>query len=188
MASRITRKDYLKGTVGGVLSLALLSKIGVPTQAAPVTDNLRSDGSSAGGGSTVEWNQLQNSGNKIAEVTIDGAMTEVFSPNGSFSLNYSTDEQMVGTWIDGKPIYQISFHNNGLPISFPIDVSALNIGVLVHMDAAFSDSEQYGGTRTTMSCTSGIDGRSLFLRSDKIETTGWYSRHYVTIRYTKMTD
>lgn len=80
MASKITRKDYLKGTAGGLLSLALLSKFGTSAQASPVTDNLHSTGSSAGGGSTVEWNQIQDSGNKIAEIIIDGAQVDVYSP------------------------------------------------------------------------------------------------------------
>ena len=34
------------------------------------------------GGSSVEWNQIQTRGSKIAEVTIDGSMTEVFAPTG----------------------------------------------------------------------------------------------------------
>lgn len=36
-----------------------------------------------GGGSTVEWNQIQTTGSKIAEVTIDGTMTEVYAPSES---------------------------------------------------------------------------------------------------------
>lgn len=83
MASKMTRKDYLKSTAGGLLSVALLSKLGMHTQAAPVTDNLRSDGNSTGGGSTVEWNQLQDNGNKIAQITINGTTTDVFAPSGS---------------------------------------------------------------------------------------------------------
>ena len=37
---------------------------------------------SGGGGSAVEWNQIQTSGTKIAEITIDGATQDVFAPNG----------------------------------------------------------------------------------------------------------
>lgn len=29
---------------------------------------------------------------------------------GSSEINYSTDEQVIGTWIDDKPLYQKSFH------------------------------------------------------------------------------
>ena len=34
------------------------------------------------GGSSVEWNQIQTSGSKIAEVTIDGTKTDVYVPTG----------------------------------------------------------------------------------------------------------
>ena len=38
-------------------------------------------------------------------------MTMNFNRNGGDrSLNYSTTEQVVGTWIDGKPVYQKTFH------------------------------------------------------------------------------
>lgn len=36
-----------------------------------------------GGGSSVSWNQIQTTGSKIAEVTIDGATTEVYAPSES---------------------------------------------------------------------------------------------------------
>ena len=36
-----------------------------------------------GGGSSVEWNQIQTTGSKIAEVTIDGTTTEVYAPSES---------------------------------------------------------------------------------------------------------
>ena len=38
-----------------------------------------------GGGSSVSWNQIQTSGNKIAEVTIDGTKTDVYAPTGGSS-------------------------------------------------------------------------------------------------------
>lgn len=62
------------------------------------------------------------------EVTVDGeipqeltaaqmqAIKDAFTPNGGAPLrmfNYSTDEQVVGTWIDGKPIYQKTIQVNG---------------------------------------------------------------------------
>ena len=34
------------------------------------------------GGSSVSWNQIQTSGSKIAEVTIDGTKTDVYAPTG----------------------------------------------------------------------------------------------------------
>ena len=40
------------------------------------------DAGGSGGGSSVSWNQIQTSGNKIAEVTIDGTKTDVYAPTG----------------------------------------------------------------------------------------------------------
>ena len=67
-------------------------------------------------GSVVEWTQIQNTGTKIAEVDIDGTTTDVYAPSGGgSSLNYSTTEQVVGTWIDGKPLYQKTIDTGTLP-------------------------------------------------------------------------
>lgn len=35
-----------------------------------------------GGGSSVTWNQIQQSGTKIAEISINGISTDVFAPDG----------------------------------------------------------------------------------------------------------
>lgn len=36
---------------------------------------------------------------------------------GSSKINYSTDEQVVGTWIDGKPLYQKTFEKQATNVS-----------------------------------------------------------------------
>lgn len=36
----------------------------------------------------------------------------VISASGESGLNYSTTEQVVGTWVNGKPIYQKTFNTN----------------------------------------------------------------------------
>lgn len=59
-----------------------------------VDENGIADVSGGGGGSTVSWNQIQTTGTKIAEITINGTETDVYSPNGSGSaeeLNDLTD-------------------------------------------------------------------------------------------------
>lgn len=82
------------------------------------------DAGGSGSGSSVEWKQITTSGTKIAEVTIDGNKTNVYAPNssggGSSSHNYSTEEQIVGTWVDGKPIYEktLIFENQYLANGF----------------------------------------------------------------------
>jgi len=68
-------------------------------------------GGGGGGGDTVTWTQIQSSGTKIAEIDINGTPQEVYAPSGGGgggSIDYSTTEQTIGTWINGKPLYQIT--------------------------------------------------------------------------------
>lgn len=48
-----------------------------------LNDNMdKIDDASGGGGSSVSWNQIQQSGTKIAEVTINGTTQDVYAPSG----------------------------------------------------------------------------------------------------------
>lgn len=38
--------------------------------------------------------------------TTDTAGSGIWTPNGATAVHYSTSEQVVGTWIDGKPLYE----------------------------------------------------------------------------------
>lgn len=59
-----------------------------------------------GGGSTVEITPTYNSGTKIADYSIDGEEGEIYTPTPINPFNYSTNEFIVGKWIDGKDLYQ----------------------------------------------------------------------------------
>lgn len=39
--------------------------------------------------------------------TTDTAGSGIYTPSGALAVHYSTNEQVIGTWIDGKPIYEI---------------------------------------------------------------------------------
>lgn len=66
-----------------------------------------------GMGSNVSWNQIETVGTKIAEIDINGTTTDVYAPNGGSSgHDYSTTEQVVGKWINGKPLYEITYEAN----------------------------------------------------------------------------
>lgn len=70
-----------------------------------------------GGGSTVTITPTLSTGTKIADFEIDGTAGELYAPQGGGGgINYSTQEQVIGTWIDGKPIYQKVIDN--LTVSF----------------------------------------------------------------------
>ena len=47
-----------------------------------VSNGIDYSGGGGGGGSSVSWNQIQQSGTKIAEVTINGTTQDVYAPSG----------------------------------------------------------------------------------------------------------
>lgn len=63
-------------------------------------------------GITISFHQSSQYSNKKYSVTIqytkttDTASSPVVPPKMEAKHNYSTEEQIVGTWIDGKPIYE----------------------------------------------------------------------------------
>lgn len=106
-----------------------------------------------------------------------GAINEVNKSN-----TYSTEEQVVGKWIDGKPVYRKTYTNLGISVTpanvwFDIvDVGELNIDTLINCYANPSKT-------TTMALNTLIDGTMLkgFFGTMWLLST-------VTIKYTKTTD
>ena len=48
--------------------------------------------------------------------TTDTAGSGIWAGNGAMAHHYSTDEVIVGTWIDGKPLYERVFETNYIPV------------------------------------------------------------------------
>ena len=122
---------------------------------------------------------------------------------GSSSHNYSTTEQVIGTWIDGKPIYECTFYVASASLSsgeYAISTGLSNIKKIINYSGFLSD-----GSRTytlpyerliekesirlmtrvnadgtvTMNIITGVGGSSVYSTVTDI---------YVTITYTKTTD
>ena len=55
-------------------------------------------------GSTVEVTQVQESGTKIATISIDDEDTDIYAPASQHI--YSTTEHVVGKWTDNKDVYE----------------------------------------------------------------------------------
>lgn len=96
---------------------------------------------------------------------------------------YSTTEQVIGTWIDGKPLYEKSFQFSNY-IAIPtkswttiMDVSSLNISKLIHCDFIDMEGVYWSGALNRIS--------SGNLQSYAFE--GWPVKE-VTLKYTKTTD
>ena len=77
--------------------------------------------------------------------TTDTELSPVSLPKIKSTHNYSTEEQVVGTWIDGKPIYEKVINSGYLANnnSISIDVSHLNINDVIQLKGiAFTDDKK----------------------------------------------
>ena len=103
---------------------------------------------------------------------------------------YSTEEKVIGTWADGKPIYEITIDLGEwtLNSSLNYDATHLNIDEVIFIDASWHQTNQ-PNYRGTISTTSGIDNRCLYFNGTYIKGASSYFTHrYITIQYTKTTD
>lgn len=119
--------------------------------------------------------------------TTDTAGSGYWSTNGDRAMHYSTTEQVIGTWIDGKPLYEKTI-NIGHSASTDYDVRNLNIKTAIQ---CLGSIEGFGSipfitpsTNYNITCVYGGGyiqmriGSSLSVSNDC----------YVTLRYTKTTD
>ena len=107
-------------------------------------------------------------------------------------FNFSTDEIIVGKWIDGKNIYRkvIDVRNNGLGVkSFNINVTDLNIDYLVNSNVLGSGYNIYGGNKWVLSCVT-ESGRNLYLEgvTQNIRGNSNEYMHFAILEYTKTTN
>ena len=65
----------------------------------------------------VTVTQIQSTGTKIATIEVDGTETDLFAPNGVPAVHYSTEEQVVGEWIDGSTLYEKTYSVSSLSSS-----------------------------------------------------------------------
>ena len=90
------------------------------------------------------------SGTKIASISVNGASSDIYAPQGANLVDYSTEEQDTGLkWIDGKPIYQKTFHLSS-PLSIGVNQWVSVTGVTIPnietpINAVVSDSRTIQG-------------------------------------------
>lgn len=122
---------------------------------------------------------------KIPEMTqqvgVDSA-GRLFTVPSSTLHEYSTTEKMVGLWIDGKTIYEIVVP---MTTNLSADLSALNIGTIIKLDAP----GEYSPIKFTMDSVSGTVQRALYYSTSdkKIHADGSTNVSYAIIQYTKTT-
>lgn len=131
----------------------------------------------------------QRSGLKfIGSVTVtdDSVNNEtIVNVSGGGGVNYSTTEQVIGTWIDGKPLYQITA-DFGTEITVNANTWA-NTTIPATDKKAIISAVGTSGTGTcwnfiSANCDSGSYVQVYHTRSSAI------TLKYLTIQYTKTTD
>lgn len=114
---------------------------------------------------------------------------------GDSLVTYSTEEQVVGTWIDGKPIYKRTFYSTSNEQNFNIPHGA-SIDTVVNIDGYY---RMWNTTWFRLGCMYYLGNieylTALRVSTENIEVSlgGWINRNsdmitHVTLEYTKTTD
>ena len=108
--------------------------------------------------------------------------------------DYSTDEQVVGTWIDGKPIYQKTISCGALPNATTKTVAhnITNLKRVIHLDGygyrasdGNSQSLPYPSIANYFVSVNVVGGNiELYAQGDRSS----FEESYITLQYTKTTD
>ena len=143
-------------------------------------------------GSQIEVTAIQESGTKIATITIDEEATDIYAPTSE--VIYSTTERKIGKWIDGSDLYQkviqytpesaITTGNHAIA-----DVTGLKI---VKYDAIAYNTTNGNNFHIPLpvgnvSTAIGTNGTNLILSLSN-ETWGTDSLFVVIIEYIKITE
>lgn len=125
----------------------------------------------------------------------------VLSATGGGGVNYNTEEQIVGTWIDGKPLYQKTVQftlpsSSGVQAySYLSDIPFSNINILVEITGYVVASSgwrtNYGYVNAQSKVALGIDwnktSEQIFLHVTSDPPTA-SQQATLTFQYTKTTD
>lgn len=100
---------------------------------------------------------------------------------------YSTNETVVGTWIDGKPIYRKTFQIPTITNSYDMNIAGLNVDKILKINGFCTTSSNlrvdlyyYDGS-FRFCCYANPTTISFF-------TIGTITNCFTTIEYTKTTD
>lgn len=152
--------------------------------------NIIEIGGGASGGSNVVANPIEAASDTLTKIGIDGTVYSV-SGGGASGHNYSTTEQIIGTWIDGSNVYEKTINVGTITTNTTVAHGINNLDTIID----YSGFGKYAGTDKTVmpfqnpasSYGFGIntyDGTNLVLA--KASSLGSnMSDCYITLRYTK---
>ena len=118
--------------------------------------------------------------------------TEVNAEYLNELLTYSTEEKVVGTWIDGKPLYRKTVNFGALPNNTTkgITHNIQNLNEIIKLWGFARSSQSRGGITLPHATTTPI---SLYCDDTYIGVKAFldasvYTEAYINIEYTKTTD
>lgn len=123
-----------------------------------------------------------------------GGMPEMLANKFSKGDLYSTEEKMIGQWIDGKPLYQKVFSvvDTGNSSTHTITIpSTLNIESVVYFKAekvceGYGISIPYTESNHVITVSKPVTSGDIVFTKDT--ATVWSGTYYLTMKYTKTTD
>ena len=132
--------------------------------------------------------------NEVTDGTVVWSLIDI--SRGGAVTNYSTEEQRIGTWIDGKSLYQKTysiFSHSGMFYTVDTNLNSLNYKVIdlrgYGHDANNNYSFPYADVSYTVGCYLNNTTGVLYTRAlsgGEVNTN--FHPDYVTIKYTKITD
>ena len=127
----------------------------------------------------------------------DGKLRTNEGGGGSSGHTYSTTEQQTDDiWVDGKPVYEITFNFQALNNSSDAtkDISGLNVDTIIScvgmayggFEAVINFGDPYDIPSSIITCFAIKSSGLLCLRTRRSDASSFSA--YVTMRYTKSTD
>ena len=131
---------------------------------------------------------IQSMGSYVTSIRLEKVIGIKIAPQKE--NNYSTDEQRIGTWIDGKPLYQktyvgttvgdsnahsIATLSNNLSVVEITGYAVTSVGSIYPVNTYFgvgdSFSVYFRGTDNTISVITSLDSRPCYITVKYIKTT-----------------
>ncbi len=119
--------------------------------------------------------------------TTDVAGSGSWTPQGVPAVHYSTDEHIIGTWIDGKTLYEKTIDFGAIPNNTTKSVAhgINNLSMVVSWNGCMKSSDSFetvpSGENSNFKLTA--DATNISIRT----STSWndWTVSYITIQYTK---
>ena len=142
---------------------------------------------------TLCWETYSGWTHNVSHITVTGIRDKVSDAEKNFN-KYSTTEEVIGTWIDGKPIYRKTFNNISVTSSEYSVISiatGLTIDNLINISGYLVNNGRWIVTLNSIDIQYANMARVSYDKqtsSLELITQNWTGTATVTIEYTKTTD